>query len=801
MTGRTLSTVAVLLFCLPVGWTAAAENQPHIGYLYPAGGRQGHEVLITIGGQFLQKPTDVYVSGEGVTGQIVQYYRPITNLQKEQRDWIVDRLKEAGGKLLDGPEKVERNETGSADPNTVSASDQKKDALPENIRIPEHPLLYDLDSQSLRQLAHTRNMLLRPRSKIQPNRQIAEMVLLKLTIDKDAVPGPRRLRIRTASGLTNPMVVEVGQFAEYMEMEPNDRQAYPAKVPGLPDELPREKALALPVVLNGQVLPGDIDRFRFRAEAGQQIVIQAHARSLIPYLADAVPGWFQAVVSLCDDQQQELAFADDYRFHPDPVLLFKMPKTGEYELVIRDSIYRGREDFVYRVSIGEQPFVTGLFPLGGKAGEKVGAVLEGWNLPAQQVTLNTAGGGASVRSLRVGDSIVSNDIAYAVDTLPEVSETQANDSADKAQSVQIPVIVNGRIESAQDADVYSFRGKKGDEIAVEVVARKLNSPLDSLVLLTDASGKTIAWNDDYCVRTADYLFKHAEGLQTHQADSFLTAKLPSDGKYCVRLSDAQNHGGPAYGYRLKITPAAPDFELWTVPSSLTAPAGGAVPITVYVLPKNSFDGEITVSIADKDSVCSLQGGVIPPGKESIRMTVRVPDQLSAKFIPLKLEGRADVGGKTIVRPVVPAEDMMQAFLYRHLVPSEELLVSVLDRKAPQMEFAGKSPVEIAAGGETQVVLKCARWLARSLRLQIQNPPEGISLHGLKEVPAGLSFSLKAAKSVENGFADNLIIEALRENPVRDKDGKPTGKTQVRAVGFVEAVPVRVVPPSGGGDQG
>jgi hypothetical protein len=32
----------------------------------------------------------------------------------------------------------------------------------------------------------------------------------------------------------------------------------------------------------------------------------------------------------------------------------------------RDALYRGREDFVYRIAIGELPFVTDIFPLGGR---------------------------------------------------------------------------------------------------------------------------------------------------------------------------------------------------------------------------------------------------------------------------------------------------------------------------------------------------------------------------------------------------------------------------------------------------
>ena len=85
---------------------------------------------------------------------------------------------------------------------------------------------------------------------------------------------------------------------------------------------------------------------------------------MIPYLADAVPGWFQATLALYDASGKELAYDDDFRFHPDPVLYCEIPADGEYVLEIRDAIYRGREDFVYRITVGELPFVTEHFPAG-----------------------------------------------------------------------------------------------------------------------------------------------------------------------------------------------------------------------------------------------------------------------------------------------------------------------------------------------------------------------------------------------------------------------------------------------------
>ena len=99
-------------------------------------------------------------------------------------------------------------------------------------------------------------------------------------------------------------------------------------------------------------------------------MIAVSAQQLMPYLADAVPGWFQAAIYAPRRTGSEVAYADNFRFHPDPVLHYEIPRDGEYTVEINDSFYRGREDFVYRMALGELPFVTGIFPLGGKPGEQ-----------------------------------------------------------------------------------------------------------------------------------------------------------------------------------------------------------------------------------------------------------------------------------------------------------------------------------------------------------------------------------------------------------------------------------------------
>ncbi len=797
-------TFLALALCVVTAWGQPNVSEPHIGYLYPAGGQQGSVIQITAGGQFLRGATDVYVCGEGVRASVTKYIRPLRNLQKEQRTLLQKRLKEVRGMRFaelagtsSKPSAPAKKTSGKKGADKPAAGKKEDGGKTEEVKLPEHPLLFDLENKSLRELAHITNVMFFPRYKQQPNRQLAESVLIEVTIDPDAAPGNRELRIRTRAGLTNPMVFQVGVFAEIRELEPNNRQAYP--VPPKPPKgvkLPKEKPLDLPVLLNGQIMPGDVDRFRFRAQQGQQLVIEAQARSLIPYLADAVPGWFQATLALYDAKGNEVAFADDYRFNPDPVLFYEIAEDGEYELEIRDSIYRGREDFVYRIAVGERPFITQTFPLGGKMGVKTVASIIGWNLPKTRLPLDTRPGGDCIRQTAYHKGKrLSNSVPYAVDTLPECNETESNDTTKDAQRIDLPKIINGRIDRPGDVDVFQLKGQAGDKVVAEVYARRLNSPLDSLLRLTDTSGNVLQWNDDHVLKES-HLHKDMMGLLTHHADSYLVAELPQDGTYYVHLADSQNHGDEAYGYRLRIAAPEGDFALRVTPSSIIVRAGGIVPVCVHALRKDGFDGEIEAVLKGAPAGFELNGGRIPAGRDRVRMTLTAPAKAPTQAVALRLEGRARIGGQMIRRPAFGADDVMQAFLYRHLVPSQELLVAVQKSKwrVPAVKLAGSSPVRIPAGGTAQVRIKTRRSkVLQEIQLELNEPPEGLTLHDVTVVPEGLVFKLKADKdAMKSGFADNLIVEAFREVTPKQQEGKPAPQKRRYSMGVFPAIPIEIV---------
>ena len=380
-------------------------------------------------------------------------------------------------------------------------------------------------------------------------------IRISVTIAPDAELGERDLRVVGPSGLSNRYRFFVGDLPEINEVEPNSEKSQAQRIE------------SLPILINGQIMEANRDFFRFSAKAGQTIVCDVFARRILPYIADASPGWFDACLTLYDADGKRLQYVDDFRFRPDPLLIFHVDKDGDYILEIRDVVYRGRADFVYRLSIGALPYITDIYPLGCQRGSTAEIELHGVNLPAKKITRAVSADSPPLLQVGVTDAgSASNTLPFAVGDLKEVNEVEPNDSLEQAQKVEVPVVINGRIDKPGDVDYYAFNVEKGQELVMEVHARRLESPLDSVLTLFNAKGQELAENDD----TVDLDFP----LVTHHADSRLRFTFPAAGTYFLRLKDIQGHGGEAYAYRLTIAPPRPDFALRVTPDNMRSRSRG-----------------------------------------------------------------------------------------------------------------------------------------------------------------------------------------------------------------------------------
>ena len=704
---------AILGFCLASGASyGQVAKGSDIAYVYPAGGKRGTVFEVTVGGQHLAKMNRGLVSGDGVKATVTGYTRPLSGKRfAEFRESIAEHRKEKKDSM--------QMMTGDNQALDIPSILQEDGATEEEIAQ-----FYIMQKQ-------------RNDPKRQDNNQLVEMVTLKVEVAPDAAKGPRTLRLFGNNGISNPLSFFVGDFSE--ERKPPPTEAPPATPP----------AIQFPVVLNGQIMPGQNDRYAFRATKGERLVFVAQARDLIPYLADAVPGWFQAVLTVFDSKGNELASAQSARFSPDPVLDFPVKESGDYLLEIRDTLHRGREDFVYRITAGRLPFVTGVFPLGGKAGSETTVEVSGWNLQPASLKVPSGEGIQTLPQLARG--FATTDVSFVHDTTPEIFAVEPDNDPSHAAMVKIPATVNGRIESHGDADVFAVNCKKGEPLVFEVFARRLDSPLDSFLRITDTSGKQLAYCDDREDPGA--------GLLTHHADARIDFDPPSDGLVYVLIGDAQRKGGSDFSYRLRIDRPRPDFDLRVVPSGVTGAPGTPSPVTVYAFRKDGFTGDIHFSATTKGF--SISGGCIPAGCDSVNATLTFPDTPTGKIEPVEITGTAEISGSQVTRKAVPADDMLQAFFYHHLVPTPQLLAYSMP------EQPAKKPIRIAQG--TAKITSDAPGLATVLlppsfpkdgmKAELKNAPDGISIEGLTPSADGIQIAFRAdAKKVKPGTRGNLLVE-------------------------------------------
>jgi hypothetical protein len=430
--------------------------------------------------------------------------------------------------------------------------------------------------------------------------------------------------------------------------------------------------------------------------------------------------------------------------------------------------------------------VTGIFPLGGPAGEKVKASVTGRNLPAARLKLDTEPGVAQIRQTSLNNGpLESNPILYAVDSLPECLEAEPNDGQ-TPQTVTLPCIVNGRINRSGDVDVFEFQAAAGSEIVAEAMARRLNSPLDSILRLTDAAGRVIAMNDD--------LEQKGSGLLTHHADSYLRATLPEAGRYRVAVADSQQKGADEFAYRLRLSAPQPGFELRVAPSSIGLSAGNSTVLTVYALRKDGFDGEIELVLKEPAMGFRISGGRVPAKLDKVRISLTAPaEALGDPVVALSIEGRARIDGEDVARQAVPADDLMQAFAYRHLVPAQDLVVAMSKQRTAQPVRIGTAlPVRLTPGQATAITVVTAQSSRLSqVRLELNDPPKGLSLGEVSVVAEGLSFAVNTDAAAEPGLEDNLIVDAYlmpaeAAKPGAKPDAKPT------FIGALPAIPFQIV---------
>ncbi len=329
---------SILIALFAVVFTGVSFADPYVGYLYPASLQVGTTNTIIVGGQYFWRIRDGYISGNGVEildVELVPGFAPPTWDQKKYLEKWLDEIAKGNREKPPLPKVKHLNEWRS------------------NVWW---QVLGDLNKQQLSLVEH---YLYTPRNPLQMSPSLRQKLLVKVAVSKDAELGVRDFYVyNTSPGMSppRPLIITSAPHIQEPLYSPPHRKLPPAQA-----------VTNLPCVLDGQIMPGETDRFTVFLKEGEPITFTVFGREFQPYIGDAVPGFFNPVLRLIDPQGAEVAFADDAFHRPDPVVTFTPKVEGTYILEIRDNLYRGREDFVYVITIekgikpSEFAYSTGLF--------------------------------------------------------------------------------------------------------------------------------------------------------------------------------------------------------------------------------------------------------------------------------------------------------------------------------------------------------------------------------------------------------------------------------------------------------
>ena len=610
--------------------------------------------------------------------------------------------------------------------------------------------------------------------------------VVRLRVDPATPVGAYPVRLLNDEGLSNPLLVSVGQLPQVAEVEENGT-------------FETAQVVTTPAVIEGKAAGNDVDYFRFAGKAGQKILVDAQCAR--------IGSGVDPSVRLTTAGRGFVASADDSAgLLTDARLVATLPEDGDYVIELSDTRYQGGGRPIYRLVVGEVPAAAEVYPIGGRSGETLGLELRGGTLPADAITAVRVPGAAGLPAapvrLNLGAALDLESLpAFSLGGFPEVREPA--DASAPPPRVAAPVVLNGRIDPAGDEDRFTLAVNPGDALAIEVEASESGSALDGVLQVLGPKGNVLANADDTPATRGRQAQNPNPGLIS--PDPTLDFTVPNDVReITLAFRDLESRGGVGFAYRIKVGPAGPAFDLAPNESQIAVPRGGTASVGLAVA-RRGYNGPILVRLADPPPGFSFRPARIADGQLVGALTVSAAPDAPDGVVALAVVGETPEKGAASVRNAVKSV----VFARQANLPTSELTQDTLPAAAVPARAvtvdAPEAPLDVAHGLGANVALKVVRTgdAAGALEVKPAEPlPPGlaaapskiaekadggsITLNTTFDLPRGAVTVALAASGKINGADRTFAVPAVTLNVVRGVEIEldPKGR-EVKAGGGVE----------------
>ena len=268
--------------------------------------------------------------------------------------------------------------------------------------------------------------------------------LYRVSIDSNAEPGVRFVRVFDGKGASKLLRFVIGTLPETNESEPNDALKQSQTIE------------ADPILINGVLQArNDVDLFRVKVKAGSTLVASVNAHR---DLASPLDACLQIIDLRGNVLRQNLD-----AFGLDPMTSWTAKEDAE--VIVRVYGYPAAPDSTISFAGGEDY--------------------------AYRLTLSSS---------TSGDSAMATDNTKPVTDLPRFTEDPSTPAstpdAVTPTAVTPPILITGRIEARGEVDAYVATFKKDEAWRLRVQSRSLGHELDPVLTISDSSGKQLQRIDD-----------------------------------------------------------------------------------------------------------------------------------------------------------------------------------------------------------------------------------------------------------------------------------------------------------------
>lgn len=497
-----------------------------------------------------------------------------------------------------------------------------------------------------------------------------------ITVASDVPPGTYEARVLGRFGLSNPRAFAVGTFAEVLEKSGNGTAETAQEV-------------ALESVINGRTDSQASDFYKFTVKKGQRVLVSCAARELDSRAASAL-------LLLAPDgselERARLGGLLDHTAAADGTLIVK----------VYDFVFRGGDQYFYRLTVTTGPHVDFVFPPAAEQGKPAKVTVFGRNLPGgspskvsvagkvldqlavdltapadpaarQRLATTLSLGGASAGldgfeyRVKGANGALSNPALLTFANGSVITEVEPNNSPDKAQAVSLPATIAGQFATPNDRDWFAFDAKKGDAYWLEVTSHRLGLPTAPHVVIQKAA------KNEKGEETFTDVLELTESVANAGGPEFNTAhrdpvgrfEAKEDGAYRIGIRDlfGRTVASARNLYLLTLRKESPDFRLVAVPDSAPtkkAPAdvvtsasslwrGEALPIKLLVFRRDGFKDDINVTVSGLPAGVTASPVRIPAGVNTTSLFLAAKDDAPAALAEIKINGTAKVGDTQLVR--------------------------------------------------------------------------------------------------------------------------------------------------------